>query len=740
MFIQDISDFFDWDFDFSTTLCLTLAHSLWQIALLAYMAREFVRISSRKDAQWGYGVYVGTLVLALLALPATFWFLSETSLEVATLGIEISEPITKPIELTQPEALIAPAQAEAGVPLDPPSSVDAVLADSFRLSDWAPKVLLFYVVGVFTMLTRLGWAFVGTQYLARHGEPITVGPVVEAVNRLIHAWGMRVRPVVTHVHDIVVPQVVGLLRPTILLPTSALSGLTPAELEMILAHELAHVQRLDMWVNLLQRLSEAVLFFNPALWYLSRQISAYREYCCDEQTCGSGNESASSRVQYAQALLRVVELAKGAGHGRQVAALAATGNRPSELQRRVARLFGEPLREPVGLSRGGLMMVITGMVLLFAVPIGWQNAAEVPAKNADARTEIKGLPVETIERKDEARKIRKFLDAFGNDPTSSLIASSIRLPEWLQSLEQQGDIKSYFIQSKEDFFQTLETHFDAHAGYPDAFAGVIEGFERDPYGPQVDVLAMIKEDLGDRLIVATFPSNSATMGEKHLVCWDIQNRPEVEKALKRIFNSDMNAQRTSIAGVAAWKLFDTRFGTAGACVYDDHLLVASEFFLLKQILLRTKSVTSDDNPRVPPNNAGSERIAALKELVDSYEADYERVEALFKLGVEGGEHATKAQAQVRLALARADLAKAEDNPEELLKQLSIALVAAEEAVQALEVKYTVGRATLEELSAVRAERARVKMRQADARDATLRGTGPDESEDFRVSQPDQRLR
>ena len=76
---------------------------------------------------------------------------------------------------------------------------------------------------------------------------------------------MRVVPVLARAEQIVTPKVIGLVRPTILLPASAVSGLSTDELELILAHELAHVRRYDMWVNLVQRLAEAVLFFNPAL-------------------------------------------------------------------------------------------------------------------------------------------------------------------------------------------------------------------------------------------------------------------------------------------------------------------------------------------------------------------------------------------------------------------------------------------------------------------------------------------
>ena len=171
----------------------------------------------------------------------------------------------------------------------------------------------------------------------------------------------------------------------ILLPVSLITCLSADELEMILAHELAHVRRWDMWVNLAQRVAEAVLFFNPALWYLSRRTSVLREYCCDELTCRAVAGSAGEmRARYASALLRIVELARPALGSRlstldHPIALAAAGRSPSELRRRVARLFNEPLREPVRLSRGGLLVLGVLIAVLLVVPTAWHSAADTAA-------------------------------------------------------------------------------------------------------------------------------------------------------------------------------------------------------------------------------------------------------------------------------------------------------------------------------------------------------------------------
>jgi beta-lactamase regulating signal transducer with metallopeptidase domain len=113
-----------------------------------------------------------------------------------------------------------------------------------------------------------------------------------------------------------VPSVLGSLRPVILLPASTLTGLTPEQIEMVLAHELAHIRRHDFLVNLLQALVETLMFYHPAVWWMSRRVRIERENCCDDlavAVCGNP-------LQYARALTRLEELRAGAhadGRGRE---------------------------------------------------------------------------------------------------------------------------------------------------------------------------------------------------------------------------------------------------------------------------------------------------------------------------------------------------------------------------------------------------------------------------------------
>src|SRR5262249_40520541 len=149
--------------------------------------------------------------------------------------------------------------------------------------------------------------------------------------------GLRFVPVVAWCRRVSTPIVVGIVTPMILLPASLAGGLTADQLSALLTHELAPIPRLDLVVNLLPPGIETLLFFHPAVWYLSRQISRERENCCDDCVLAAGWQG----TVYADALLRMAELcipcSAGAG---TLATLSAAGARPSEFKRRVLRLLG----------------------------------------------------------------------------------------------------------------------------------------------------------------------------------------------------------------------------------------------------------------------------------------------------------------------------------------------------------------------------------------------------------------
>jgi Zn-dependent protease with chaperone function len=391
---------------FSVRLCVTLLHSIWQVALAAALARGLPRLRRRRSVESSYAWHVAALLAALAALPVTYALvpidrpiaagqgggaIDPPSLAAALAsGRKMTLPLSNRSAPATNTADVSPG-TEALAPATLPPLAEGPSAVWLRVAPWAAWL---YAAGVWLMLVRLVRGMWHAHRLGYRAFPIGDGALAETLNSLARHWSMRIVPALARAEEILVPKVVGLLRPTILLPAAAIAGLPPDELEMILAHELAHVRRYDMWVNLAQRAAEVALFFNPALWYLSRRVSTLREYCCDELTCRAAPGSEGElRARYASALVRIVELGREAAADRvparrfaagDVAALAAAGRSPSELRRRVARLFGEPLPEPLRLSRGGLLTLGLLAAALLTAPTAWHSATGMaPARTAD---------------------------------------------------------------------------------------------------------------------------------------------------------------------------------------------------------------------------------------------------------------------------------------------------------------------------------------------------------------------
>lgn len=94
-----------------------------------------------------------------------------------------------------------------------------------------------------------------------------------------------------------VPTVLGHFKPVILLPLGVITSIPADQIEMVLLHELAHIRRLDFFVNFVQRLTELLFFFNPGILWISRLIREEREHCCDDMALRhSGNQTTYIRA------------------------------------------------------------------------------------------------------------------------------------------------------------------------------------------------------------------------------------------------------------------------------------------------------------------------------------------------------------------------------------------------------------------------------------------------------------
>ena len=153
------------------------------------------------------------------------------------------------------------------------------------------------------------------------------------------------------------PAVIGWFRPVVFLPVTALTGLSEEQLEAVIAHELAHIQRLDPFVNVFQVCVETLLFYHPAVWWLNKRIRAEREHCCDDMAvalCGNA-------VEYARALTLMEEW-------RSAPVFAMAANR-GPLTERIVRVLG---LKTLGAGMRGIGL--TGSVLCLSAALVAGNA------------------------------------------------------------------------------------------------------------------------------------------------------------------------------------------------------------------------------------------------------------------------------------------------------------------------------------------------------------------------------
>jgi hypothetical protein len=203
--------------------------------------------------------------------------------------------------------------------------------------------------------------------LRRVGVSPASPDVLAALRRVSERLGLRRTVQVLQSTLARVPVVIGYLRPVILLPVSLVTSIPAAQLDAILAHELAHVRRHDFVFNLLQTLVETIFFYHPAVWWLSRRIRVEREHCCDDLVV----EVLGNRVEYGRALLAIEEQ-------RGQKPILALGAADGSLLSRVRRIVGVgPDRDAVSLvGRGPVALLgLTCLGAALALSLNWNLAA-----------------------------------------------------------------------------------------------------------------------------------------------------------------------------------------------------------------------------------------------------------------------------------------------------------------------------------------------------------------------------
>ncbi len=299
-----------------------LIHFLWQGAAFALLLAAALSGLKAASAQARY--LTGCLAMLLMGLAPLITLRYEVQRAkpiVTAHSLQPSQgtPIRKdPSQSAQPVGTITSSNGEGVLAVRSPAAV------TDRIIPWFITIWCF---GVLFLSARLFASWCRVQLWKRSHREALDSVWLAKLNELQARLGMRKKIALLKTSFLETPAVIGWLRPVILVPASALSGLTPAQLEAILIHELSHIRRLDYLVNLLQSAVETLLFYHPAVWWVSSKIRQERENCCDDmavQLCGD-------RCNYARALTTLEQLRCGT----PALALAADGGSIGDRVRRI---------------------------------------------------------------------------------------------------------------------------------------------------------------------------------------------------------------------------------------------------------------------------------------------------------------------------------------------------------------------------------------------------------------------
>jgi beta-lactamase regulating signal transducer with metallopeptidase domain/peptidoglycan/xylan/chitin deacetylase (PgdA/CDA1 family) len=315
-----------------------IVHSLWQGALVALAFACVSAVARSAGAQVRYACACVALASMLLLTVATACLGGASERGLFARAEDASEwSWTYPAgerasaERASKSAASTATRAAGDSHASPAQTLGEWAAR--RLSSLVPGLAVFWLAGVLLLTSRTvgGWLLV--LRLRRSARPVGADfeeMLARAARRVRVSRAVRLcRSALVEV-----PTVVGHLKPIILVPASVLVGLTPRQLEAVLAHELAHVRRYDYLVNLLQTAAEVILFYHPAAWWLSRRLRVEREHACDDAAVEA---VAGDVLLYARALA-ALEQARSTTMRTPALALAADGGSLMKRIRRLVRL------------------------------------------------------------------------------------------------------------------------------------------------------------------------------------------------------------------------------------------------------------------------------------------------------------------------------------------------------------------------------------------------------------------
>jgi beta-lactamase regulating signal transducer with metallopeptidase domain len=299
------------------SLGMAMIHSLWQGAIISILVMLLLEIAGKSNARMRYYILFGALLLLVATFGSTFTILYHNYRNLAGWNDGSSM-----IFLLQKN-------------FEPSPAVNLTLTG---ITGWlsgfifpACRYLAFgWLVGFMFMSLKLAGGMFFSRINLRQGLQLPGSEIERIFSRLLRIAGLPATINLRITAKKVSPMVMGFLKPVVILPAAALSGLNPAQIEAVIAHELAHLRRYDHVFIIIQALAGQVMFFHPASWFLMKEIDRERENCCDDFVVRTNHNP----INYIKALTMIQEMSlEGA-----VRSATLTG-KSNQLLNRVKRLL-----------------------------------------------------------------------------------------------------------------------------------------------------------------------------------------------------------------------------------------------------------------------------------------------------------------------------------------------------------------------------------------------------------------
>jgi bla regulator protein BlaR1 len=365
----------------------TIIHSLWQGAAAALGFASVMFFLRRSNARTRYLAGVMTLMLVLVMSMVTFVSIYQPGIQ----GIPVTGEDGSPLLLTG-------AITNRG-DIAPP----AFFKNYFNRH--LPLVVTVWLLGVLVLVLRLAGGYLYNQRLKLHRNR----PLPEAWQNRLETFCRQagIGKTISLVESALVkiPMTVGHFKPVILFPLGLVTGLPRDQVEALLAHELAHILRKDYLVNILQSFVDILFFYHPGVRWISSQVRAERENCCDDIAVSlSGNS-----LNVARALANIQDY----GVRTPYPAMAAGGKRWGSsrgLLTRVKRLVSPPKQYP-GFAAGtiGTVVLVLGLLTLI---VSTHEAAALSRQVTNDQSPA----VESVQTGDEEKDKEKEPEKQQNEP------------------------------------------------------------------------------------------------------------------------------------------------------------------------------------------------------------------------------------------------------------------------------------------------------------------------------------